>query len=126
MVPRMEHTRLRHPRWLRRFAAASAALFSWSMVLSAPAAALAKTIADAPAPHKPALRRLSPQDMKKIVGSQLGTGHHVADSTQSGPARPWEGTGRRRQPWQRQQYDLHSLIPLDGQRRAAGGADPLQ
>ncbi len=73
-------------KFLRRFAAATTIVFTWSFILAAPAQALARQPA---APKRAGVRALTMREMQMIAGSQ---GPLIAQSGgYAGSPLPWEG-----------------------------------
>ena len=76
------------PRWLRLCTLASTSLLVWSTALAAPLQALAHP----PVLEHVNLRRLTPQQMRRIWGQQAPMAHAVSVADAPGGSLPWEGS----------------------------------
>ena len=76
------------PRWLRRTALVTAAVFGWSFVLAPTAQALAHL----PAPDRTGIRPLTLDQMRHMLGQQTAMPHAVSVADAAGGTYPWEGS----------------------------------
>lgn len=72
------------PAWMRKVALFTTLAFIWSMVIATPL----QVLANIPQAKEAGIRRLTNQEMKKIVGSDGGL-HTVSISYASGGTFPW-------------------------------------